>query len=137
MKGWGQKELKFQDEFSYVDSTTTRDCQFTQKANASVTVGGGGGGGLNCIHSFLFLFTGPMTKEMSHMLSSLQVSYCRETKMSVVSIQVVSLRTQAVKLHKNFDHFRYSLRENKKKTFGVYILPSLSQVLETINLHLY
>ena len=44
MKGWGQKELKFQDEFSYVDSTTTRDCQFTQKANASVTVGGGGGG---------------------------------------------------------------------------------------------
>ena len=137
MKGWGQKELKFQDEFSYVDSTTTRDCQFTQKANASVTVGGGGGGGLNCIHSFLFLFTGPMTKEMSHMLSSLQVSYCRETKMSIVSIQVVSLRTQAVKLHKNFDHFRYSLRENKKKTFGVYILPSLSQVLETINLHLY
>ena len=74
---------------------------------------------------------------MSHMLSSLQVSYCRETKMSVVSIQVVSLRTQAVKLHKNFDHFRYSLRVNKKKTFGVYILPSLSQVLETINLHLY
>lgn len=71
------------------------------------------------------------------MLSSLQVSYCRETKMSVVSIQVVSLRTQAVKLHKNFDHFRYSLRVNKKKTFGVYILPSLSQVLETINLHLY
>ena len=71
------------------------------------------------------------------MLSSLQVSYCRETKMSIVSIQVVSLRTQAVKLHKNFDHFRYSLRENKKKTFGVYILPSLSQVLETINLHLY
>ena len=40
MKCWGQKELKFQDEFSYVDSTTTRDCQFTQKANASVTVGG-------------------------------------------------------------------------------------------------
>ena len=74
---------------------------------------------------------------MSHMLSSLQVSYCRETKMSVVSIQVVSLRTQAVKLHKNFDHFRYSLRVNKKKTFAVYILPSLSQVLETINLHLY
>ena len=73
---------------------------------------------------------------MSHMLSSLQVSYCTETKMSVVSIQVVSLRTQAVKLHKNFDHFRYSLRVNKKKTFGVYILPSLSQVLETINLHL-
>lgn len=71
------------------------------------------------------------------MLSSLQVSYCRETKMSVVSIQVVSLRTQAVKLHKNFDHFRYSLRVNKKKTFAVYILPSLSQVLETINLHLY
>ena len=98
---------------------------------------GGGGGGLNCIHNFLFLFTGPMTKEMSHMLSSLQVSYCRETKMSVVSIQVVSLRTQAVKLHKNFDHFRYSLRVNKKKTFAVYILPSLSQVLETINLHLY
>ena len=118
MKCWGQKELKFQDEFSYVDSTTTRDCQFTQKANASVTVGNGGGGGLNCIHSFLFLFTGPMTKEMSHMLSSLQVSYCRETKMSVVSIQVVSLRTQAVKLHKNFDHFRYSLRVNKKKHLG-------------------
>ena len=74
-----------------------------------------------------------MTKEMSHMLSSLQVSYCRETKLSVVSIPVVSLRTQAVKLHKTFDHFRYSLRVNKKKTFGAYILPSLSQVLETIN----
>ena len=57
--------------------------------------------------------------------------------MSVVSIQVVSLRTQAVKLHKNFDHLRYSLRVNKKKKpFGVYILPSLSQILETINLHL-
>lgn len=101
-----------------------------------VVVVGGGGRGLSCIHSCMFLVTGPMTKEMSHMLSSLQVSYCTETKMSVVSIQVVSLRTQAVKLHKNFDHFRYSLRVNKKKTFGVYILPSLSQVLETINLHL-
>ena len=63
----------------------------------------------------MFLVIGPMTKEMSHMLSSLQVSYCRETKMSVVSIQVVSLQAQAVKLHKNFDHFRYSLRVNKEK----------------------
>ena len=116
MKGRGQKELKFQDEFSYVDSSTTCNCRFTQKTNALVREG------LSCIHSCMFLVTGPMTKEMSHMLSSLQVSYCRETKMSVVSIQVVSLRTQAVKLHKNFDHLRYSLRVNKKKKtiWGVY-----------------
>ena len=28
----------------------------------------------------------------------------------VVSLQVVSIRTQAVKLHKNFDHFKKSLQ---------------------------
>ena len=32
----------------------------------------------------------------------------------VVSIQVVSIRTQEVKLHKKFDHFRLSLGVNKK-----------------------
>ena len=114
MKGRGQKELKFQDEFSYVDSSTTCNCRFTQKTNALVREG------LSCIHSCMFLVTGPMTKEMSHMLSSLQVSYCRETKLSVVS-----LRTQAVKLHKNFDHLRYSLRVNKnKKHLGcIFFLP--------------
>ena len=37
----------------------------------------------------------------------------------VVSIQVVSrIQTQAVKLHKNFVHFKYSLWGNKKKHFG-------------------
>ena len=36
-----------------------------------------------------------------------------------------------VKLHKNFDHFKYSLRVNKK-TFWVKIFRSLSQVRETI-----
>ena len=55
---------------------------------------------------------------MSHMLSSLQVRSCWETKMSVVPIKVVSLRTKAVKLHKNFYQFRYSLRVNKKKHLG-------------------
>ena len=32
----------------------------------------------------------------------------------VVSIQVVSIRTQEVKLHKKFDHYRLSLGVNKK-----------------------
>ena len=33
---------------------------------------------------------------------------------------VVSIRTQAVKLLKNFDHFKYSLRVNKKNILGDY-----------------
>ena len=49
IKGRGHKELKFQDEFSYVDSSTTCDCQFTQITNALVRVGG-----LSCIHSCMF-----------------------------------------------------------------------------------
>ena len=31
----------------------------------------------------------------------------------VVSIQVVSIGPQALKLHKNFDHFKYSLHGHK------------------------
>ena len=48
----------------------------------------------------------------------------------VVSIQVVSIQTQAVKLHKNFVHFKYSFRVNKKNIWGEY-LRSLSQVCGT------
>ena len=46
-----------------------------------------------------------------------------------VTSLVVSIRTQAVKLYKNFDHFKYSLRKNKKNIPDEY---SLSQVRETI-----
>ena len=35
-----------------------------------------------------------------------------------VTSLVVSIRTQAVKLHKNVDHFKYSLCENKKTILG-------------------
>ena len=51
----------------------------------------------------------------------------------IVLIQVVLMETQALKLHKNFDHFKYSLHMNKKHiNFGLNILCSLSQVHETI-----
>ena len=49
----------------------------------------------------------------------------------VVSIQDVSRQTQAVKLHKNYFHFEYSMRVDKK-TFWVNILRSLDQVGGTI-----
>ena len=41
-------------------------------------------------------------------------------------------RTQAVKLHKNFDHFKKSLQLKTVETFWVNILRSLNQVRETI-----
>ena len=44
---------------------------------------------------------------------------------------VVSKWTQAVKLNKNFLHFEYSMRVNKKK-IGVNILRFLGQVPGTI-----
>ena len=44
---------------------------------------------------------------------------------------VVSIQTQAVKFHKNFVHFKYSLRKKKKNILGEY-LRSLSQVPGTI-----
>ena len=47
-----------------------------------------------------------------------------------LSTAFVSIQTQAVKLHKNFDHFKYSLRVNRK-TLWVNILRSLSKVRET------
>ena len=51
----------------------------------------------------------------------------------IVLIQVVLMEPQALKLHKNFDHFKYSLHMNKKNiNFGLNILCSLSQVNETI-----
>ena len=40
---------------------------------------------------------------------------------------VVSIQTPAVKFHKNFVHFKYSLRVNKKNILSEY-LRSLSQV---------
>ena len=51
----------------------------------------------------------------------------------IVLIQVVLMEPQALKLHKNFDHFKYSLHMNEKNiNFGLNILRSLSQVNETI-----
>ena len=47
----------------------------------------------------------------------------RSFRYKVVSIQVVSIRTQAVKLLKNFDHLKYlkySLRVNKKSILDDY-----------------
>ena len=38
----------------------------------------------------------------------------------VVSIQVASIRTQAVKMHKNFFHLKYSFRVNKKNILCKY-----------------
>ena len=43
------------------------------------------------------------------------------------SFRVVSIGTQAVKLHKNFVHFKYSLSVNKKNILSENILRSLSQ----------
>ena len=40
----------------------------------------------------------------------------------VISIQVVLIWTQAVKLHKNFVHFKQSLRMNKKNILIKYSL---------------
>ena len=42
----------------------------------------------------------------------------RSFRYKVVSIQVFSI--QAVKLHKNFDHFKCSLRVNEDKILGEY-----------------
>ena len=44
----------------------------------------------------------------------------------VVSIQVVSIRPQALKLHKNFDHFKYSLHGHKNiwGEYSSYFKPS-------------
>ena len=51
----------------------------------------------------------------------------------IVLIQVVLMEIQALKLHKNFDHFKYNLHMNEKNiNFGLNILWSLSQVHETI-----
>ena len=51
----------------------------------------------------------------------------------IVLIQVVLMEPQALKLHKNFDHFKYSLHMNEKNiNFGLNILCSLSQVNKTI-----
>ena len=51
----------------------------------------------------------------------------------IVLIQVVLMEPQALKLHENFDHFKYSLHMNEKNiNFGLNILCSLSQVNETI-----
>ena len=49
----------------------------------------------------------------------------------LVSILFVSIQTQAVKLNKNFVHFKYSLRVNKKNILGEYLC-SLSQIRGTI-----
>ena len=55
----------------------------------------------------------------------------RPFRYKVVSMQVVSIQTQDVKLHENFVHFKYSLRVNKKNIWGEY-LRSLSQVRGTV-----
>ena len=51
----------------------------------------------------------------------------RSFQYKLVSILFVSIQTQAVKLNKNFVHFKYSLRVNKKNILGEYLC-SLSQI---------
>ena len=64
-------------------------------------------------------------------LSSLEASYdaCEANDIAlsnasfrkpVVSIRVASIRTQAVKMHKNFVHLKYSFRVNKKNILCKY-----------------
>ena len=55
----------------------------------------------------------------------------RSFQYKLVSIPFVSIQTQAVKQNKNFVHFKYILRVNKKNILGEY-LHSLSQVRGTI-----
>ena len=55
----------------------------------------------------------------------------RSSQYKLVSILFVSIQTQAVKLNKNFVHFKYSLRVNKKNILGEYLC-SLSQIRGTI-----
>ena len=55
----------------------------------------------------------------------------RSFQYKLVSILFVSIQTQAVKLNKNFVHFKYSLRVNKKNISGEYLC-SLSQIRGTI-----
>ena len=55
----------------------------------------------------------------------------RSCQYKLVSILFVSIQTQAVKLNKNFVHFKYSLRVNKKNILGEYLC-SLSQIRGTI-----
>ena len=50
----------------------------------------------------------------------------------IVLIQVVLMETQALKLHKNFDHFNNLHMNEKNINFGLNILCSLSQVHKTI-----
>ena len=75
-----------------------------------------------------------LTKRWSHMEVRLNTSVTHENQsfwFKVILIQVISIQTQAVKLHKNFVHFKYSLQVNKKSILGEY-LHSLSQVCGTI-----
>ena len=55
----------------------------------------------------------------------------RSFQYKLVLILFVSIQTQAVKLNKNFVHFKYSLRVNKKNILGEYLC-SLSQIRGTI-----
>ena len=55
----------------------------------------------------------------------------RSFQYKLVSILFVSIQTQAVKLNKNFVHFKYSLRVNKKNILGEYLC-SLSQIRGSI-----
>ena len=55
----------------------------------------------------------------------------RSFQYKLVSILFVSIQTQAVKLNKNFVHFKYSLRVSKKNILGEYLC-SLSQIRGTI-----
>ena len=52
----------------------------------------------------------------------------------IVSIQVVLRWTQAVKLYKNFFHFKYSLRVNKKNILAGYSLLFKSSTLNYLHL---
>ena len=69
--------------------------------------------------------------ETSNLVPRGPFCHALEKSEPVVSIQGVSIQTQAVKLYKNFVPFKYSLRVNKKNILGEYLRP-LNQVRGTI-----
>ena len=92
------------------------------------------------LHMFLSFETGTFFKFFSgsgHGSDGL----VRSNRKPVVSIQVDSIQTQGVKLHKNFVHFKCSLRVNKKNILAEYlrslIKPSTGNYLHLDWINLY
>ena len=60
----------------------------------------------------------PMTKFRFNEGSLCQTLAKRHTHPSLERKPVISIRTQAVRMHKNFVHFKYGLRVNNKNILG-------------------